>query len=176
MRSGCSDEQLISRQERQLKIKSIKNDSLAIDGYNLLITVEAALSGGFLFIGRDGCCRDLAGIHGTYRKVEETVPALELIFDFLNSLKPAEVVFLLDRPVSNSGRLKKIIDNSLLHHFEDFVVSLSANPDAELATTSAIVASSDSVVLDKCDAWVNLAAELVLDRIPSAKFIDLSGS
>ena len=47
------------------------------------ITVEAALSDGFLFMGRDGCLRDLAGIHGTYRRVEETLPAVEQIGRFL---------------------------------------------------------------------------------------------
>jgi hypothetical protein len=174
MRSACSDQQIISRKQRQLKIKSIKNNSLAIDGYNLLITVEAALSGGFIFIGRDGCCRDLASIHGTYRKVTETIPALELIIDFVNSLRPAEVILLLDKPVSNSGRLKKIIDDSLLCNFEHFSVALSVNPDAELISTSAVVASSDSVVLDKCNSWTNLACKIIRDKIPSAKLVDFS--
>jgi len=174
MRSACSDSQLISREQKRLKIKSVKNNPLAVDGYNLLITIEAAISGGFIFIGRDGCCRDLASIHGTYRKVNETIPALELIIDFVDSLRPAEVILLLDRPVSNSGRLKKIIDDSLLGDYEDFFVRLSVNPDAELISTGAIVASSDSVVLDNCSRWTNLAAEIINQKIPSAKLIDFS--
>jgi hypothetical protein len=174
MRSACSDQQLLSRRQRQLKIKSIKNNPLAIDGYNLLITVEAAISGAFIFVGRDGCCRDLASIHGTYRKVEETIPALELIVDFVDSLQPTEVILLLDKPVSNSGRLKKIIDDSLLGDYENFFVRLSVSPDAELISTGAIVASSDSVVLDNCSRWTNLAAEIIRQKIPSAKLIDFS--
>ncbi len=174
MRSACSDSQLSSRKQKQLKIKSIKHNSLAVDGYNLLITVEAAISGAFIFIGRDGCCRDLASIHGTYRKVEETIPALELIIDFVGSLRPAEVVWLLDKPVSNSGRLKKIIDDTLLGDFDNFFVRLSVNPDAELISTGAIVVSSDSVVLDNCSRWTNLAEEIIRHKIPSAKLIDFS--
>jgi len=174
MRSACSDSQLSSRKKRQLKIKSVKNSSLAVDGYNLLITVEAAISGAFIFIGRDGCCRDLASVHGTYRKVTETIPALELIIDFVNSLRPAEVVWLLDKPVSNSGRLKKIMDDSVLRDFENFSVRLSVNPDAELISTGAIVASSDSVVLDNCSRWTNLAAVIIEEKISSAKLIDFS--
>lgn len=174
MRSACPDQNLSSRKQRQLKIKSVKNNPLAIDGYNLLITVEAAISGAFIFVGRDGCCRDLASIHGTYRKVTETIPALELIFDFVGSLRPAEVIFLLDKPVSNSGRLKKIIDDSLLGNFEDFFVRLSINPDAELISTGAIVASSDSIVLDNCSRWTNLAAKIIEEKIPKAKLIDFS--
>lgn len=176
MRSSCSDSQLSSRKNRQLKIKSVKNNPLAVDGYNLLITIEAAVSGAFIFVGRDGCCRDLASIHGTYRKVDETMPALELIIDFIDSLRPAEVIWLLDKPVSNSGRLKKIIDDSLLGDYENFTVRLSVNPDAELISTSAIVTSNDSVVLDNCSCWVNLAAHIIEEKIPSAKLIDFSSS
>jgi hypothetical protein len=174
MRSACADRQLTSRKQRQLRIKSIKNNPLAIDGYNLLITIEAAISGAFVFVGRDGCYRDLASIHGTYRKVTETIPALELIIDFVNSLQPAEVILLLDKPVSNSGRLKKIIDDSLLCNLENFSVRLSISPDAELISTGAIVASSDSVVLDNCSRWTNLAAQIIEEKIPDAKLIDLS--
>lgn len=172
MRSSCSDNQIFSRNQNRLKLKSVRKNSLVIDGYNLLITIEAAISGAFIFVGRDGCCRDIAGIHGTYRKVEETIPALKLIIGFVNELNPSEIVWLLDKPVSNSGRLKTIIEE--LSNSADFSVRLSNNPDAELITTSAIVTSTDGVVLDSCTRWVNLAAEIIADKIPSAKIIDFS--
>ena len=79
MRGACSDQQRASRKSRQLKIEQIAGQAIAIDGYNLLITIEAAMSNGLIFRGRDGCCRDLASIHGTYHKVSETQPAIELI-------------------------------------------------------------------------------------------------
>ena len=69
MRSACSDQQLASRKQREVKIADLFGQSIAIDGYNILITIEAAMSGGVIFKGRDGCFRDLASIHGTYRKV-----------------------------------------------------------------------------------------------------------
>jgi hypothetical protein len=68
-----------------------------------LITIEAAMSGGLIFVGRDGCCRDLASIHGTYRKVTETIPAVKLIGRFLQKVGVTEAVWLLDSPVSNSA-------------------------------------------------------------------------
>jgi len=75
----------------------------------VLITVEAAMSGGVIFVGRDGCFRDLASIHGTYRKVTETIPALQLIGEFLKEAGVTKALWLLDSPVSNSGRLKTLI-------------------------------------------------------------------
>ncbi len=76
MRSACSDQQLGPRKQRQVKLADLAGRAIAIDGYNVLITIEAAMSGACVFKGRDGCLRDLASIHGTYRKVTETIPAV----------------------------------------------------------------------------------------------------
>jgi hypothetical protein len=109
MRSACSDQQRASRSEHRVESQTLAGHSIAIDGYNVLITIEAALSQGLVFKGRDGCYRDLASVHGTYRKVTETVPAVQLIGEFLREKGVGEARWLLDSPVSNSGRLKTLI-------------------------------------------------------------------
>lgn len=203
MRSACSDGQRQSRQARCVPIGELGGRTLAIDGYNLLITIEAALSGGLIFQGRDGCFRDLASIHGTYRRVEETIPALTLIGEFLADLGIAGVLWLLDSPVSNSGRLKTLIEELARDQHWPWHVRLSLNPDAELrgpltipkqvgwasahAADTAwaeahptelppIVVTTDSVILDACGAWTNLAAGIITRRLPAATVIDLARS
>ena len=173
MRSSCSDEQRASRKNRQLDIKETAGQAIAIDGYNILITIEAAMSGGMIFTGRDGCCRDLASIHGTYRKVTETIPAVELIGGFLQQIGAAQTLWLLDSPVSNSGRLKTLIGQLARTNNWDWQIELVTNPDAVLIKTDRIVASSDSVILDKCCKWVDLAGEIIKKHLPEAKIIDL---
>ena len=49
---------------------------LWIDGFNVLTTIESPLGGGVVIHCRDGTYRDIAGVHGTYRRVVETTPAL----------------------------------------------------------------------------------------------------
>jgi hypothetical protein len=173
MRSACSDQQLIGRKERQIDLADIRGKSLAIDGYNVLITIEAATSGAFLFKGRDGCLRDLASIHGTYRRVQETTPAIELIGAFLKESQISSAIWLLDSPVSNSGRLKKIIEEIAAKNGWPWQVKLSQSPDAELIKSDRTIVSSDSVILDSCKSWVNLATEIFEKKLPSAKVIDL---
>ncbi len=175
MRSACSDQQLASRSQRCIALENLAGQSIAIDGYNVLITVEAAMSGGVIFKGRDGCFRDLASIHGTYRKVTETIPAVELIGDFIGEVGAGKALWLLDSPVSNSGRLKTLIGELAHKNNWDWEVELLLSPDAELKKTDLIVASSDSVVLDGCRSWVNLATEIIKKKLRSAKVIDLSG-
>ncbi|MHC4116204.1 MAG: DUF434 domain-containing protein [Planctomycetota bacterium] len=176
MRGACSDQQLASRNERRVAAESLAGQSIAIDGYNLLITIEAAMSGGFVFKGRDGCYRDLASIHGTYRKVSETIPAVQLIGDFLREVGTSHALWFLDSPVSNSGRLKTLMRELAEGSGWDWQIELVLSPDAELKKTDLVVATSDSVVLDDCKSWVNLATEIIRTKLPSARVIDLAES
>ncbi len=174
MRSSCSDQQRQSRQARCVPIEALAGQSLAIDGYNLLISIEAALSGGLIFRGRDGCFRDLASIHGTYRKVEETVPAVKRIGEFLKEIHIASALWLLDSPVSNSGRLKTLISQLAHESNWPWEIRLTISPDAELSKMDTIVVSTDSVVLDACAHWTSLAAEIITRKLPATTVIDLS--
>jgi hypothetical protein len=174
MRGACSDQQLASRNERRVAAENLAGRSIALDGYNVLITIEAAMSGGMIFMGRDGCYRDLASIHGTYRKVTETIPAVQLIGEFLREIGVGEALWLLDSPVSNSGRLKTLMRELAEKGGWNWQIELVLSPDAELKKTDLVVATSDSVVLDECKSWVNLATEIVQRKVTSAKIIDLS--
>ena len=105
------------RRWRSVNAEQVSPEQLAgrrvdLDGFNVLTTVEAALSGGVVIVGRDGCYRDMASMHGSYRKVTETRPALMLIGEVLAELGTGECQWYLDQPVSNSGRLKRSSNNS----------------------------------------------------------------
>ena len=173
MRAACSDQQLESRQAREVPLGTMANQSIAIDGYNLLITIEAALGGGLIFRGRDGCLRDLASIHGTYRRVEETIPAIQLIGEFLMEIGIGQSLWLLDSPVSNSGRLKTLLGTLARDHGWTWEIRLSINPDAELSKMETIVVTTDSVILDACQKWTNLAAGIIARQLPRTTVIDL---
>jgi hypothetical protein len=174
MRNACSDQQLRSRLERRVPVEDLAGQPIAIDGYNLLITIEAAMSGGLIFKGRDGCFRDLASIHGTYRKVEETIPAVKLIGEFLMEIRTAQALWLLDSPVSNSDRLKTLIAHLARESNWPWEIRLTISPDAELSKTDTIVVSTDSIILDACPRWTNLAAEIITRKLRSATIIDLA--
>ena len=113
MRSACSEKQLVSRSQRCIEPKNLAGRPIAIDGYNVLITVEAAMSGACIFKGRDSCFRDLASIHGTYRKVTETIPAVQLIGEFLEENNIAEKVSFSKKEVwSNQGNKNEMNDRA----------------------------------------------------------------
>jgi hypothetical protein len=97
-----------------------------------------------------------------------------LIGDFLRDIGVAPVLWLLDSPVSNSGRLKTLIGQVAAENAWDWDVRLTTSPDTELKKTHMVVASADGIVLDECRQWVNLGAEIVTQRLPATAVIDLS--
>jgi hypothetical protein len=173
MRNSCSDEQLRSRGEKMLKIEDSSGGEITLDGYNILITIESAMSGACIFKGRDGTFKDLASVHGTYRKVNETIPAITLIGRFLEEKGLKDCLWLLDSPVSNSGRLKKIIENIASQNQWNWQVQLVLNPDPVLIQSDRIIASSDGVVLDGCKKWINLSRSIIENKFSDAWLIDL---
>jgi hypothetical protein len=162
MRSACSDAQRAVRRARQLAPSDVRGRTLLIDGYNVLTTIEAALAGGVVIAARDGCWRDMASMHGTWRRVEETRPAIDRVGAHLESLGVPASRWFLDSPVSNSGRLKAAIEEIARGRGWDWAVEVVFDPDKVLiAAKEDIVVTADSVVLDGCGAWFNLAREVV---------------
>jgi hypothetical protein len=173
-RCACSDECLVRRQQHQVRRDGVANEELWIDGYNALTTIESALSGGVILRARDGCYRDMASMHGTYRAVEETIPAIELLGELLAELNVAKCHWLLDQPVSNSGRLKTTLREVAAKRSWNWETELVPDPDRVLGVSDNIVATSDSVILDQADSWFNLARLAIDTRIGDAWVVDLS--
>ena len=103
----------------------------------------------------DGSIRDLASLRGTYHIIPTTTDATRLLFDVLRDAGIKAASILLDKPVSNSGRLRGLLDNvgdaypfALHTYVESGVDRLLYEKDN--------VITSDSVILDHCASWVNL--------------------
>ena len=173
-RAACSDQARDSRRAHCLPIQQIAGQEIMIDGFNLLITLEAALSGGVILRCRDGCLRDLASVHGTYRSVAETEHAIGLIAEHLAVFRPQAATWLFDAPVSNSGRIAQHVRSEAARYGQAWRAETVMNPDAALAASAQIVISADSVVIDHAARWVNFSASLLETRLPDAWLIDLS--
>lgn len=175
-RCACSLEAAQQRRQLQLAPADVRGRELWLDGYNVLTVIESALSGGVVLLGRDGCCRDIAGIHRRYRKVSETIPVLRLIGETTADWGVTCCRWWLDKPVSNSGRLKTLILETAAVAGWNMTVELVFNPDKVLWESEHVIATSDGVVLDRCGQWVNLARLLIAARMPQARLVDLSPS
>lgn len=170
-RAVCSPSQYKRRVARELEPEDAARRPLLVDGFNLVITIEVALSRGLLIHCVDGAIRDIAGMRGSYHPVEETDRALARIGAALKALRPSKVTFFLDQPVSNSGRLRERILDHAKSWKVPTEVELVHDPDAILKDAANVV-TSDSVILDHCASWLNLAKSIVTD-VPDLWMIDL---
>jgi hypothetical protein len=188
-RCSCSQASAAARRSRQIEARQLSGRELAIDGYNVLTTVEAALAGGVLLVGRDGVLRDMASVHGTFRTVAETRPAIERIGQFLAERGAGQCLWYLDSPVSNSGRLKTLLREVAAVHGWPWRIELVASPDRQLkssqqaqatgegaGTAPAIVATSDSAILNACGPWIDLSLAIVRSTCAEAAIVDLSAN
>jgi len=188
-RVACSDAERDARQSRRLPLDSVRERDLYLDGFNLLTTIEAALAGGILLRGRDGCIRDMASMHGNYRVLDDTEVAVDLVFLALRRLRARKVIWYLDKPVSNSGNLAAVI-RGIAKDYPEFTsdVRLVKDPDpllARLKGDDSVIATADSGILDRCGSWINLidyvitvfVAELtILDFIRDSESIETQGA
>jgi hypothetical protein len=175
-RCACPERAARRRQLRMVAAPELTGRILRIDGFNLLTTLEVALSGGVVLIGRDNVMRDIAGVHGSYRSVEETRPALESIARVCSKLNIASCEWLLDAPVSNSGRLCAVILELAREHALAWEARVAPDPDVILAASPDVVASADGQVLDAAARSCNLARICIERAVPNAFIVDLSAA
>lgn len=146
---------------------------VVVDGFNVLITVEGAMGGAVILAARDGCFRDLAGLRGTYRIVEETRPAAEAIGRTLADAGVSTVTWLLDRPVSNSGRLAALLQAEADGRWRWDCI-LTEGADERLRKSAGVVATADSGILDRGVSWVNLSRAVIMQEVPEAWIVRLA--
>ena len=158
MRSLAKEQQLLYRKKHQIPFGDLAGQEVWIDGFNTIITLEVMMSDSILFTCMDGAVRDLASLRGTYRLIPETKEAVQMMFDVLQDAAVKKVNILLDKPVSNSGRLKSLIADIGEAYQFDLDIQIIRDVDRTLYGKACVI-TSDAIILDHCESWINLTAE-----------------
>lgn len=162
---------LVKRAKSCLKPNELIDKEVMLDGFNVLILLESALSQAYLFKGLDGCFRDASSVHGTYKKVKQTQEAIDLIANFLQENKVKKAIWIFDKPVSNSGRLKTMLREIAEANKYNWEIILDNNPDKLIAESGNIAISSDAWILDNATSWCNMVRHIVDTEIPQKNVV-----
>jgi hypothetical protein len=84
------------------------------------------------------------------------------------------VLWVLDRPVSNSGRLAEHVRAIAAERGWPWAVEVEFNPDREIVNSGRVAVTSDSNVLDGVARWLNLGRMIVEQKVPDAWVVNLS--
>ncbi|WP_061994184.1 DUF434 domain-containing protein [Clostridium sp. ATCC 25772] len=171
VRGISSDKSVENRKAKEIAINKLENQTVNIDGFNTIITLEVALSNSVILNCMDGTIRDLAGLRGTYKIIDKSELAIKLIGNILENYKIKKAIFYLDSPVSNSGRLKlKILE--LLKDYNFQVEAKTINNVDTVLESSDCVITSDAIILDKCNSWINLNKEIIKNNMLNTMYVD----
>ena len=162
--ASASNQQLENRKSKQFFISCLKDKIIYLDGFNIVILLESLLSGAYIFQGLDSCYRDLSGVHGTYKRVHQTQKSIELVSSFFKKSKAEKLIWVFDKPVSNSGRIKQLISSFAEENQLNWDVILENNPDKYLIEQYYPIISSDAWILDECKNWFNLTDYIIKEE------------
>jgi hypothetical protein len=160
-RGVFSDADAKSRRIKIVPLDRMRNQNLAIDGYNVIITIEAGLSGRPLILGDDRFIRDISGLSGRFRKTAKTQEALSLIFNTLKKSTPLYSLFLFDAPISRSGLLAEEVRDRMKKEGLPGEAEAVKVPEELLNGFPGLVATSDTAVIDSCAKVVDLAGHIL---------------
>jgi hypothetical protein len=160
-----------ARRKKRTSIKEIRDKNLAIDGHNVIITIEAGLSSRPLVLADDGFVRDISGLSGSFKKTETTEKAIQFIIDAIKQIKPRQTLFLLDAPISKSGKLAEEIRHRLKQENLAGDATAVKVPERILIGFPGVIATSDTAIIDRSKKVLDLAAYILMKKIGSKSFL-----
>ncbi|WP_297074054.1 DUF434 domain-containing protein [Thermococcus sp.] len=149
-----SDSWVEEVKRKLLRPHEVRGRVLAIDGFNVLITLESLLAGKAILC-EDSLVRDLA-YRGKYRPHEETEHNLKLIVSALAELSPQKAVLFYGKNNPGSGVVKAITERFLRELEVPAEVRLVRSPDYELKAFET-VATADVGVIEKVEHVFDLS-------------------
>jgi hypothetical protein len=150
-----------ARRARLHLLQDLGGLPLALDGHNILITLECALRRLPLVAADDGFIRDVGEVSRAFRPSPETDQVLALLADHLAAHQPGPLMVYYDAPLSFSGRLARRTEEVLADRGLAAAAAAVPVPEWDLAASPGPIASSDTALIDTHDTVVDLAGEII---------------
>ena len=164
-----------ARRAKLHRLSDLPGHPLALDGHNVLITLECAARGLPLVAADDGWVRDVGEVSRAFRPSPATDRALTLLAGYLADQAAGPVAVFYDAPLSRSGELARRTREIFASRGLDVQAAAVPVPERELAAFPGAVATSDTALIDAHDALVDLAGEIIRHQ-REWPLIDLGGS
>ena len=161
-----------ARRAKLRLLRDLPGHPLALDGHNVLITLECAGRGLPLVAADDGFIRDVGEISRAFRVSEATDRVLAQVADYLADQAAGPVEVFYDAPLSRSGELARRTREIFASRGITAQAAAVPVPERELAVFPGAIATSDTALIDAHGTLVDLAGEIIR-RHPAWRLIYL---
>ncbi len=174
-RALYSKDEINATKKKLVPFEQISGKHLAVDGYNVLITVESLLSKKTIINCDDGIMRDVSGIFGSHVVSLVTYESIDLILSQIAKNPPKLLQFFFDSQVSKSGELSKIIREKI----NELQLIGNAETVKQVDTTLKklncdIIATSDTIIIAQVLAVVDIPQRILKISDFPISFLKLS--
>ena len=150
-----------ARRAKLRRLRDVPGLPLALDGHNVLITLECAGRGLPLVAADDGFIRDVGEISGAFKVSPATDRVLALVADYLADHTACPLNVFYDAPLSLSGELARRTREILASRGLPVEAAAVPVPERLLSGFTGAIATSDTALIDAHASVVDLAGEII---------------
>ena len=150
-----------ARRAKLRRIADFPGHPLALDGHNVLITLECALRKLPLVAADDGWVRDVGEVSRAFRVSPATDRVLARLADYLADQAAGPVEVFYDAPLSLSGELARRTREIFASRGLDVRAAAVPVPERRLSGFPGAIATSDTALIDAHATVVDLAGEII---------------
>jgi hypothetical protein len=150
-----------ARRAKLRRLRDLPGQPLALDGHNVLITLECALRKLPLVAADDGFVRDVGQVSRAFRVSPATDRVLTLVADYLAAQATGPLQVFYDAPLSLSGELAGRTREIWASQGLAVQAQAVPVPERELAAFPGPIATSDTALIDAHEPVVDLAGEII---------------
>jgi hypothetical protein len=161
-----------ARRAKLRLLRELPGRPLALDGHNVLITLECAGRGLPLVAADDGFIRDVGEISGAFKVSPATDQVLARLADYLADQAAGPVEVFYDAPLSLSGELARRTREVFAARGLAVQAAAVPVPERLLSGFAGAIATSDTALIDAHAAVVDLAGEIIRQH-PAWRLIHL---
>jgi hypothetical protein len=162
------------RRRKLVLVRDLSGRPLALDGHNVIITLEGAFRGIPVMAADDGFIRDIGQVSHTHRLTPLTEQVLQRLSRYLAAHGVGPVMVWYDAPMSRSGELAA----STRRIFQACQLAGDAQavpvPEKQLLEFSGVIGSSDTYLIDQAEQVIDVAGEIIR-QLPQVQIISLAG-